>query len=457
MANLKRSALSALTVCAVCTTTPAYAADKYLDIQHITTDKGISAWLVEDHSVPVIAMTYAFENAGAKNDPADKQGLSRLASNTMDEGAGDLSSQEFQKTLRDLSISLTFSAGRDHFSGKLKTLTRNKDKAFNLLNLALTKPRFDAEAVDRMRASNVSRVKSSISNPKWIAARLQNDHIFEGHPYALNSGGTLTSLAAITSDDLREFHTRLGKNQLTIAVAGDITADELKTHLDTTFNGLPDVSGYKVEQKPLQNAGQNYLYKKDIPQSVIEISQKGISRQDESYYSTKLMNFILGESGFGSRLMEEIREKRGLTYGIYSYFRDYEEMDVFHISTSTANDNVGEMIGLITAELEKIKNTPVTADELADAKSYIVGSLPLSLTSTDSIASTMLSMQLDDLPIDYLDTRATQFNAVTIDGIQKAAKNLLDVNTLTTIMVGQPQGLGDDFKITEIKTLPNVE
>ena len=204
----------------------------------------------------------------------------------------------------------------------------------------------------------------------------------------------------------------------------------------------------------LLNQGKTYLYEKEIPQTVIEIAQKGVRQSDEDYYAAKVMNFILGESGFGSRLMEEIREKRGLTYGIYSYYREYEDTTVFHISTSTANENVSEMLELINAEIDKIKTAPVETTELKEAKSYLIGSLPLSLTSTDSVSSILLSMQMDDLPRDYLDTRAQSIEAVSEEDIQAAAERIFDEESFTTILVGMPEGMDNLEKVTK---LPNVE
>ncbi len=427
---------------------------KYLDIQDVKSPSGISAWLVEDHSVPVIAIKFAFRGAGSKNDPDDKQGLARMLSNTLDEGAGDLDAQGFQKALSDDSISLSFGASRDHFTGQVKTLTLHKDRAFELLELALMAPRFEQEAIERMRAANKSRINASRSDPQWIAARLQNDRLFEGHPYALNSGGTLSSLDAIKEGDLRGFLKYLGKENLIVAASGDITAEELGLVLDRVFGGLPE--GIKVQDAAydLQNAGKSYVYTQDIPQTVIEIAQNGIGRADEGYYPAQIMNFILGESGFGSRLMEEIREKRGLTYGIYSYFRDYDDVDVMQVSTSTKNESVGEMLVLIKDEWQKMIDAPVSDKELADAKSYIIGSLPLQLTSTDSIADIILSLQLDHLPITYLDERADKINAVTAADIQNAARNLLDASSFTTILVGKPEGIEGAIMLDK---LPNVE
>lgn len=428
--------------------------DSFLNIQTVTSAGGITAWLVEDHSIPIITMEYAFRNSGSKTDPADKQGLARLASNTMDEGAGDLTSQDFQKELQDLSITLQFNVSRDNFGGTLKTLTKNKDHAFTLLQTALTKPRFDEEPLGRMKAANKSRIKSSLSEPKWIAARIQNDRIFENHPYALNSGGTLRSLDAITAEDLRKFHATLGKNNAVIAVAGDITAEELGKTLDKIFGGLPDAEIKTDDKTSLKNAGKTYLYKMEIPQTIIEIAQNGISRADRDYHTGQLMNYILGGSGFGSRLMEEVREKRGLTYGIYTYFNEYEAAQSFHVTTSTANENTKEVLDLIAQGWNDLVATPVSVEELKNARSYLIGSLPLSLTSSDSIAEIMLSLQLDRLPPDYLDTRKERLNAVTPEDIQKTAQRLLDSKSFTTILVGNPHGLENAEVLTEI---PNAE
>lgn len=430
-----------------------------LDIQEVKSPGGITAWLVEDHSVPVIAFEYAFGGAGSAQDPQDKQGLARMVSNTMDEGAGELDAQAFQKELRDQVITLNFSANRDHFYGSLKTLTKNKDRAFELLTLALTRPRFDAEAVDRMRAANESRIRSSLSDPEWMAARIQNDVAFAGHPYAMNSGGTLSTLPTITAKDLAQFHkSMLGKNNLTLAVAGDITAEELAGRLDEIYGNLPEVEIPEIPGFVLQNQGNIFLHKQDTPQTIIEILQPGIKRKDPEYHTAQVMNFVLGSSGFGSRLMEEIREKRGLTYGIYTALQTMERMETLSVSTSTANANVGEMLNLVRSEFVRMQKKPVTDKEIEDAKSYLTGSLPLSLTSTDKIAGLMLSLRLDGLPMDYLDIREREIHAITADGVEALAKKLLAPESFVTILVGRPEGLPSEAmdRLKVIDTLPNV-
>jgi len=441
---------------------PAYAQDRdrLLDIQEIKTPKGITAWLVEDSSIPVISMQYAFKGAGAVNDPQGKQGLAQLLSNTMDEGAGDLDSQAFQKELQDLSISLSFNSGRDHFGGSLKTLTKNSMRAFNLLEMAIMRPRFDDDPVQRMRQSNQSRIRGSLSNPDWVAARVLNDVAFEGHPYARNSGGTLSSLDAITSDDLRAFHrAHLGKNNLVVAVAGDIDAERLSVVLDNIFAGLPDVDIPSADDVAVQNIGKIAIYEKDIPQTIVEMMKPGIARNDPDYFTAQVMNFVLGSSGFGSRLTEEIREKQGLTYGVYSSFYNLDHLNAMAVSTSTKNENVPKMLAAIESEFETMRDGGITQDELDDAKAYLIGSLPLSLTSTDKISGLMLSLMTDDLGVDYLERRQSAIENTTIESIAKVSKRLLSPDEFVTVLVGQPprdtlEWLGE---IHMVETLPNVE
>lgn len=337
--------------------------DKILDIQEISTKSGITAWLVEDHSLPIISLKFSFRGAGSIQNSEDKQGLARLLSNTMDEGAGDLTSQEFQKQLSDYSITLNFTSNRDNFGGQVKTLSRNKDKAFSLLKLALNEPRLDAEPLERMTQANLSRIKRSIGQPDWINARIFNDVAFDGHPYALNSGGTLTTLTTITADDLRTYKNNwLTQDRLVIAATGNITKKELIKIIDNVFSALPK-SGLenKIQQGSLQNKGKTYLFEKDIPQTIITAALPSIDKNHTDYDNLQLLNYIYGGGGFGSRLMEEAREKRGLTYGIYSQIAAQDYLSTLNISTSTQNKSVGEMLDIIKAQMNLLRDTDITA------------------------------------------------------------------------------------------------
>jgi zinc protease len=434
----------------------AHARDSFLDIKEVRTKSGISAWLIEDHSLPIISIKFAFKGAGSYLDPKEKQGRSLLLSNTLDEGAGKLDSQSFQKELKDHSIQLNYSNSRDSFYGNIKTLTRYKDKAFELARLSLTEPRFDDEPIERMKAANISRIRSSLSKPNWIAARLMNDIAFQDHPYALNSGGTISTLKNLKADDLKAFkEAYLTKDRLKIAVTGDINPEELEKVLDFIFGELP-LSRKKEEVKTseLHNGGNIFLYEKDIPQTIIQIWQKGIDNKHPDYHTAQILDFILGGSGFGSRLTEEVREKRGLTYGIYSYMNQMEAVDIYGISTSTKNESVQEVLSIIKQQLQSLKDKPITDKELENAKSYLIGSVPLSLSSTDKISSIVLNLLLDGLPKNYLDNREKAIKAVTKEDIKRLANTLLTPDNLTIILVGKPENL-EPTNI--IKTIPNVE
>ncbi len=437
-----------------CLSSPAQA--EILNIKEVKSAGGITAWLVEDHTIPVLSLRFSFRESGSSSDPADKQGLSRMLSNTMDEGAGDLDSKAFQGLLNDLSISLSFSASRDDFGGSLKTLTKNRTKAFELLSLALTKPRFDAEAVERMRQANLSRIRTDMNDPDWMVARLLNATLFKGHPYELNSGGTLTSLKKINGDDLRQkLKSALTRDHLVVAVAGDISEAELAIALDEIFGSLPAQSEKSpIADVQLPEKGGIVLYPKEIPQTVIQMALPGIKWKDPDYSAAEVMNFVFGGAGFGSRLMTIIREQRGLTYGIYSGLSEMDHAEIFSISSSTRNETVKELIDLTRAEMDTFLKGPVTAQELHNAKTYLIGSVPLNLTSTDEISAYMLAFQMEGLPRNYLDLREKSLRAVTADDVARVSKRLLDPQKMTIMMVGKPSNLTPTSTVT---SLPNVE
>lgn len=432
------------------------AGDKFLPIKEIKTPGGISVWVVEDKSLPVIALQFMFRDSGTANDPAELQGLARMLSNTMDEGAGDLDSQSFQKQLADHSITLFFNASRDAFGGNVKTLTRHQDKAFELLALAINEPRFDEEPVARMRDGNLSRIRSSLSNPEWMAARLMNDKAHEDHPYGKNSGGTISSIGRITPDNLRDFKkTYLTRDRLLIAAAGDINPATLGVAIDKAFGKLPATSGAAaIADTHVTNGGKVFVYEQAIPQTILQATLPAFDRKDKDYYALQMMNYIYGGAGFGSRLMDTAREKRGLTYGIYSSVQDYRHVDVMNISTSTKNESAKEMLAIIRDEMTRMQKEPVSAKELEDAKSFIIGSMPLALSSTDAIAEMVLGLRADDLPIDYLDRFADYMRAVTADDIQRVAGRVLKADTMTTVLVGKPVNI-EQAEI--VKELPNVQ
>ncbi|MEH6546746.1 MAG: pitrilysin family protein [Sneathiella sp.] len=412
------------------------------EIREIVTPGGIKAWLVEERSIPIVSMKVAWQG-GASLDPADKAGVAHLASATMDEGAGDLDSISFQERLSDLAIKLNFDAGKDTYSGNLKTLSENTDEAFRLFGLAITEPRFDEEPVERIRAQILTSLNRKLSDPNSLAGRAWFDIAFKGHPYSQPSEGTIETMSAVTKADLVEFATtRLAKDNMVISVVGDIGEEDLKRLLDKTFGGLPDtaVASKVAETAPLREATVKII-DQDIPQSIVIFGGQGIKRDDPDYYAAYVLNYILGGSGFESRLTDEIREKRGLVYSVYSYLYPMESSALQMGGFGTSNASVKEALQLVGGLVAEIRADGVTAEELAGAKTYLNGSFPLSLSSNASIAGIMVAMQMNELPTEYLQQRADLINAVTLEDVKRVAQKLLDPENMIVVVVGKPVDL----------------
>jgi zinc protease len=432
--------IAARILCAVllCLAAPAFAAT----VTPVTSPGGITAWLVRDTSVPVIAMNFAFR-VGSVTDPKGKEGRAEMVASTMDEGAGDLPSQAFQGKLEDLAATLRFTASRERFSGQLRTLAERRDGAFDLLRLALTAPRFDAKPVERIRAQLVSSLRSKAHDPDFIAGQAFIEAAFPDHPYGRSDDGAAESLAAITPDDLHAFvKSYLARDNLKISVVGDITAEELAGRLDAIFGKLAATAApFVVPETSPKGAGKQIVIERNIPQSVIMLGQQGLKRDDPDWYAAYVMNRILGGGGFYSRLTEEVREKRGLAYSVYSYLNPYDHAAMIMGGTATRNARVAESLRIIRAEWKRMADDGVTEKELAQTKTYINGSFPLRLDSSRRIAGLITSIQLQDLGIDYIDRRPKLIDAVTVADVKRVAKRLLDPEKLLTVVVGKPEGL----------------
>jgi len=415
---------------------------KFVQIEQVVSPGGITAWLVNDPSIPVISLRLAFRG-GASLDPIGKEGLAKMVSTLIDEGAGDLDSQTFQRTLQDQSISLRFGAGRDTFSGTLKTLSKNRDKAFDMLRLALNSPRFDAEPVSRLRSQLLSGLRRDQEDPDTIAGRTLSEMLFPNHPYGRPVEGTLDTIGTITADDLRGFVARrLAQDNLYVGVVGDISAQELGQRLDEIFATLPEnAAPFVVDDVDPKVDGRTRVIDMAVPQSAIVFAQKGLKRNDPDFFPAYVLNHILGSGGFTSRLYDEIREKRGLAYSVGSYLYPLDHSALITGSSGTANERVAETLSVLKDEWRKMSEHGVTAAELSDAKTYLTGSYPLRFTSSGSIASILVSMQVQDLGMDYLERRNSLVEAVTLDQVNRLAKTLLDTDRLTVVVVGQPEGL----------------
>jgi zinc protease len=417
-------------------------AARAVTVERVTSPGGIEAWLVEDHSNPIIAFNFAFRG-GAALDPQGKTGLAYMVGGLLDEGAGDLDSQAFHSKLDDLAISFGFEAGMDAFHGHVKTLTANRDVAFDLLRLSLTQPRFDQEAVDRIRAQILAELAQQLQDPDSIAQRRFAKLMYPDHPYGRPVDGQPDTVKAIAVEDLKAWPAaHLGRDQLYVSVVGDMTPDQLRPLLDQVFGTLPaHAAPITVAEVAPAAKGQVEVVHREIPQSVVLFGEQGLKRADPDWYTAYVMNYILGGGGFSSRLLQEIRVKRGLAYGAYSYLFPRDHSAMIEGGVATRNDRVAESLQLVRAEWKRMAEKGVTAQELADAKTFLNGSFPLQMGSTGAIASLLVTIQLDRLGIDYLDKRASLINAVTQADIQRVAQRLLDAQRLAAVVVGNPVGL----------------
>lgn len=421
-------------------------------IERVVSAKGVEAWLVQDRSVPVIALQFAF-HGGSALDPVGKEGLSNIVTGLLDEGAGNFDSQEFQRRREDSSVSLGFDSSVDSVGGNMRTLKRNAATGFDLLRLALNAPRFDASAVEKVKTQTRAWLSGAAENPRRIAGRVLSRTAFGDDPYGRSAEGTRRSVENLTTADFQAYvKQHFVRDRLVIGVVGDITPEELKPRLDAVFGDLPASAGpISLPMVTPALAGQVFVIDKKLPQSVVTFGQAGLSRKDPDYYIAYVMNQAFGGGGLTSRLMEEVREKRGLAYGVNTSLAPYDRAALITGGVATQNDRVGESIDIIRKEWAKLRDEGLTEEELADTKTYLTGSFLTNIDSTARMASLLVGIQLEELGIDYMDKRNSFIEAVTLADVRRVAQRLLDPAKLTFVVVGQPKG------VTATATAPQIE
>ncbi len=411
------------------------------DVVEVTSPSGITAWLVQENSIPMIAFNFHFEG-GAALEPVDKLGVTNMMVGLLEEGAGDLDSLGFATRREELATRLRFRAGRDGISVSARVLSEFRDESLALLGLALKQPNFPEEAITRVRAQVVSNIRSDQTNPNTIAGRTFASRAFPDHPYSRPLNGTLETVATLTREDLLAAHARsLALNQLTVGVVGDISPEELGPVLDRLFSGLHKTGPVLPPPTAPIDAAETVVIDFDAPQSIVSFGHSGIPRDDPDFIAAYVANQVLGAGGYGSRLTEEVREKRGLTYGISSYLSPARLGSLFAGSVSSANNRVGEAIKVLRAEWARMDREGITEQELADAKRYLTGAYPLRFDGNGSIASILVGLQREDLPIDYIANRNGLIEALTLDDVNRVAARILKPEALRVVVVGRPEGV----------------
>ncbi|MEZ5913651.1 MAG: pitrilysin family protein [Paracoccaceae bacterium] len=410
-------------------------------IVSVTSPGGITAWLVESHDIPFTALEIRFRG-GASLDTPGKRGAINLMTALIEEGAGDMDAQGFAAARDALAASYSFRTYDDVLAISAKFLSENRDDAVDLLHLALTQTRFDTDAIERVRGQVFANIRADAQDPQTIATRTLDRLAFGDHPYATALDGTMDSVAALTRDDLIAARARvMVRDRLVVSAVGDITPEDLGALLDRLLGDLPQTGAEEPGDAPFLLEGGVTVVPYDTPQSEIIFGQKGLKQDDPDFFAAYVLNEILGGGRFTSRLMTEVREKRGLTYGIGTYLVALDHAELVMGGAATQNARAAETIAVIREQWGRIAAEGVSADELDAAKTYLTGSYPLRFDGNGPIANILVGMQLQGYPIDYAKTRNARIEEVTGDDIARVAKRLLAPDALHFVVVGQPEGL----------------
>ena len=407
-----------------------------IEIERVISPGGVEAWLVEDRTVPIVAVEFSFAG-GTAQDPLGKGGLVNLLARTLDEGAGELDAIAFQTALQDNNVSLGFNADRDRLSGSMRALSAALPQAFELTRLALAEPRFDPAAVDRMKESILAGLRRDAEDASTLAGNALAAAVFPNHPYGRPRRGTVDEVSTLTREDVREAHRHLvARDELRIAVVGAIDATTLAGYLDSTFVDLPEL-GQRIDVPMTQpETGVSVDLPFEVPQTSIRLVLPGPLRHDPDFLATFVMNHILGGGSFTSRLYKEIREVRGLAYSIGTYLIPYDYAGLIYGATGTRADRASLTVEIIDRELRRMALEGPSVEELEAAKRFLTGSYALRFDSSSRIAAQLLAIQEAELGIDYVDRRNAEIAAVTLADVQGAAQRFLADVTPSIARVG---------------------
>jgi len=417
------------------------SAARAVEVQELTSPGGINAWLVEERTIPFTALEIRFRGGSALDAPG-KRGAISLMMATLEEGAADLDSQGFAAAREALAASFHFNVFDDTTTISARFLTENRDEAMALLKTALMQPRFDQVAVDRVREQVLSIIRSDATSPSDIAGLTFDQLAWSDHPYGSSRNGTLESVSALTVEDMFDARARVfGLDRMYVSAVGDISADELGLLLDELLGDLPATAAPLAPTADYQLSAGTTVIDFDTPQSIALFGHRGIKRDDPDYMAAYVLNEVFGGGGFESRLMTEVREKRGLTYGVSTFLVPMDSGELVMGQVRSDNSKIAESIQVIRDEWAKIGENGLTAQELEDAKTYLTGAYALRFDGNAPIARIMVGMQMIGLPVDYIRTRNDQVNALTLEEINRVARRIYQPENLAFVVVGQPDGV----------------
>lgn len=402
-----------------------------------TLANGAKLVVSEQRAVPMV-LVQVIVDAGARRDPADRAGLAYLTADLLNEGTATRSAQQINEAIDFIGASLGTSAEMDYASIGLRVLKKDLDTGLDLLADVVLHPAFDEAELARRREAVLASIRASQDNPTMVAVRAFRPALFGSEPYGHPVDGTEASVARITRSDVQKFYRDFYRpSGALVVVVGDISADEAKARLEKAlakWDGRA-ASPFSYVEGPPAPAGVVRI-DKSVTQAAVILGHRGVARNNPDYEALTAMNYILGAGGFSSRLMDSIRTQAGLVYGVYSAFGTTQARGGFQIVMQTKNESVNEAIARARAEVDRIRNEPVSDAELDEAKRYLTGSYPLKMDSNGEIAQLLVDFSLFDLGFDYVDTYVRRINALTKEDIQRVAREYLHPDSFVEVIVG---------------------
>ena len=409
------------------------------EIQHWVTNNGARVYFVPAPEIPMVDVRFVFSAGSARDD--GKAGLAQLVGQLISEGAGEYDANAFSEQLAGTGAMLSTGAMRDMSWISLRTLSDDEyaRPALALMELALSKPRFDKDAFERERANQLIGIKREQQSPAAIANNAFFKQIYGAHPYGSPVSGTELSVAAISIENVHAFHRRyyVAKN-VTVAIVGALTraqAEDLVSRLTANLEAGDKAPATKSVMTLTESSEQRI----DFPsiQSHVILGQPGLKRGDEDYFALLVGNHVLGGSGLVSILFDEVREKRGLSYSVGSNFSPMAELGPFTASLQTDNSQSDEAISVMREEIRKFIATGPSAEALKAAKQNLIGSFPLRISGNSKTLEYVSMIGFYELPLDYLNTFESSVDAVTIKDVRSAFNRRLALEKMVLVVVGK--------------------
>ncbi len=404
----------------------------------VPTANGMTVLVLEQHFLPIVEI-HALIKTGSAQDPPEKAGLANLVASLLDEGTTTRTSKQLAEQIDFIGGSLEAKATEDFTTASARVLKKDIDLGFTLLADILMRPAFPKQEFERVRSQILGEIASDNDDPGHVAMKAFNQLIFHNHPYRWPVNGTEETLGKVTLADVQGFYAKeYLPNQVILAVVGDVTVEQatalVQTHFGAWKKGNTPARTVKkpgaIDKKAVQ------LIDKDLTQSTIVLGHGGISRTNPDFYAVTVMNHILGAGGFSSRLMDSIRDKQGLAYGIMSHYDARAMPGSFWVNLQTRTETTNQAISGVLAEIKAIREAPVSDQELAEAKSFLMGSFPLRLDSTAKLAQVLAQVEFYGLGFEYFSQYPKWIERVTKEDVQRVAKQYLDHQHYALVVVG---------------------